>query len=333
MSRPFSSSRRRALGAIAVTAFAAAAGRPECARAGEAAQIAWVPGLELYTLGLKPEDDLDASFKKVAAIGYRDVELPGPYGKSAAELRCALDGAGLRSSSAHAPPRPVQGAWDLSGDISRLAADMKTLGVDYVIAPIPLLPDRIYDVLRHPPAGFDMPAASRLFASLEIDDWKRTAEFLNEKGRALSKHGLRLGYHNHGFEFVPLPGATNGFHLLAAHTDPKAVCFEFDLGWAVSAGEPLLPLFELLGDRLEMLHLKDISRRATSAMDLASADAGAGMVDWEEVARLVRRCRSIRHMFVEQEEPFPKTPLDSARVDYEFFTRLFAGAAATGGRT
>jgi sugar phosphate isomerase/epimerase len=333
MSEAFSLSRRHALGAIAATAFAAAVGRPGGALAGDTNPIPWVPGLELYTLGLKPDDDLAAWLRKVAAIGYPDVEFPGPYDKSAKELRRALDGAGLRSSAAHALPRPSRGAWDLSGDISKLGAEMKTLGVEYVVVSIPRLPDRIYNVLQHPPAGFDMPAASRLFSSLEVDDWKRTADFLNEKGDALWKQGLRLGYHNHGFEFVPLPGGTNGFRLLVEHTDPKVVRFEFDLGWAVSAGERLPPLFELLGDRLEMLHLKDTKRPATSVMDLASTDAGTGMVDWQEVVRLVRHSTSIRHMFVEQEEPFPKTPMDSARVDYEFFTTLFARASAVQGKT
>lgn len=325
MNRGFSPSRRRALGVIAATAFAAAAGRPGRALGADAG-AGWVPGLELYTLGLKPEDDLPARFKEIAAIGYRDVEFPGPYGKSAAELRRALDAAGLKSSAAHVLPRPLPGAWDFSGDIARLAAELKTLGVDYVVASLPLLPDRVYEVLRHPPAGFDMPAASRLFASLEADDWKRTADFLNQKAHLLAQHGLRLGYHNHGFEFLPLPGGANGYQLLVKHTDPSRVRFELDLGWAVSAGQRLPPLFELLGDRLELLHLKDTKRLATSAQDLASTDAGTGMVDWQEVVRLVRRTSSIRQMYVEQEEPFPKTPMDSARVDYEFFTRLFAGA-------
>jgi sugar phosphate isomerase/epimerase len=325
MNRTFSPGRRRALGAIATAAFAAGA-RPGRALAAGTSPAGWVPGLELYTLGLKPGDDLPARFKEIAAIGYRDVEFPGPYGKSAAELRRALDGAGLKSSAAHVLPRPLPGAWDFSGDIARLAAELKTLGADYVVASLPLLPDRVYTVLQHPPAGFDMPAASRLFSSLTADDWKRTADFLNQQAHLLAKHGLRLGYHNHGFEFLPLPGGTDGYHLLAERTDPGLVRFELDLGWAVSAGQRLPPLFELLGKRLELLHLKDTRRLAASAQDLASTDAGTGMVDWQEVARLVRQTPSIRHMFVEQEEPFPKTPMDSARVDYEFFTRLFAGA-------
>ena len=326
MNRTFSASRRRALGAIAATALTAAAVRPGRLLAAGGDARAWVPGLELYTLGLKPEDDLSARFKEVAAIGYRDVEFPGSYGKSTKELRRALDGAGLNCSSAHVLPRSLPGAWDLSGDTAKLAAELTTLGPGYVVASLPLLPDRVYNVLRHPPPGFDMPAASRLFSSLEADDWRRTADFLNEKGRALARHGLRLGYHNHGFEFLPLPGGTNGYHLLAERTDPEFVRFELDLGWAVSAGQQLPPLFDLLGNRLELLHLKDTKRLATSAQDLASTDAGTGMVDWQEVVRLVRQRPSIRHMYVEQEEPFPETPMDSARVDYEFFVRLFAGA-------
>jgi sugar phosphate isomerase/epimerase len=333
MNDSFSITRRRALGAIATAAFAAATTRPGRAIAAEGGSAGlkparWVPGLELYTLGLKPGDDIAAAFREVARIGYREVEFAVTYEKPAAELRRALDAAGLKSPAAHAVPRPSRGAWDLSGDIPKLAAEMKTLGIGYVVTPIPWLPDRIYDVLQHPPAGFDMPAASRLFASLEPDDWKRTADFLNEKGAALSKLGLKLAYHNHGAEFVPLPGDTNGLHLLVERTDPKLVHFELDVGWAVSAGQQLQPLFDLLAHRLALVHLKDVKRLATSVMDLASTDAGTGMVDWREVVRLVRRSGSVRHMFVEQEEPFPKTPMDSARVDYGFFTELFTESEA-----
>jgi len=324
MSRAFSMSRRRALGAL--LAAAVAAGRAGRALAGGAAG-SWVPGLELYTLGLKPQDDLAAWFGKVAAIGYRDVEFPGHYDKSFAQLRRALDGAGLASSAAHALPRPAHGAWDLSGDVAKLADGMKTLGVDYVVVSIPLLPDRIYNVLQHPPAGFDMPAASRLFSSLEADDWKRTADFLNQKGEALARHGLRLGYHNHGFEFLPLPGDRKGYQLLLEHTDPQLVCFEFDLGWAVSAGEQLPPWFALLGKRLEMLHLKDTRRRAAMAMDLASTDAGTGIVKWRELTDLIAHSR-VEHMFVEHEEPFATTPMDAARNDYAYLTKLFDGTEA-----
>lgn len=326
-------SRRGVLKALAAGASVAALGGPRTGlaaanpAAGGGAPVRWAPGLELYTLGLKPGDDVEAAFKAVAAIGYHEVEFAGHYDRPAAELRRALDAAQLAGPAAHAAPRPANGGWDLDKGFSKFAADLETLGARYAVVPIPLLPDRIYDVLQHPPAGFDKPAVSRLFSSLEPDDWKRTADLLNEKGAALRKLGFRLAYHNHGVDFAPLPGDTNGFRMLVERTDPKCVDFELDIGWAVAAGQPLPPYFRLLGDRLKLLHLKDAKHRSTSVMDLASTDAGTGIVKWREVVELVRGSR-IEHMFVEHEEPFATTPMDAARIDYEFLTQLFAGRAA-----
>src|SRR6185437_3445966 len=57
-------------------------------------------GVQLYTLG-DISKTLDESLGQVAAIGYRTVELAGYYGRSPAELRQALDRAGLRCTSSH----------------------------------------------------------------------------------------------------------------------------------------------------------------------------------------------------------------------------------------
>ena len=236
-------SRRRFLAALTAAACASGfTGAMRSAVAKEAAggksPVRWVPGMELYTLGLKPTDDIAAAFKALAALGYREVEFSGHYDRSFAELKRALDGAGLAGPALHALPRPAKGAWDLTGDLPKFAADAKTLGVSFVVVSIPLLPDRIYDVLQNPPKGFDVAAASRLFASLEADDWKRTADLLNAKGAVLAKHGLRLAYHNHGMDFLALPGDTNGFRLLVERTDPKLVSFELDRAGTATAVPP-----------------------------------------------------------------------------------------------
>jgi sugar phosphate isomerase/epimerase len=333
---PLLLSRRDLLRTLAAAAITAAlpcvhpreAVAAAAAKTGGPRPVRWVPGLQLYTLGLTSHDDLAGTFKQLATIGYVEVELAGHYERSASELRAALNDARLTCPASHVSTRPEAGRWDLSGDLSKLASDLKSLGAHYAVVSMPLLPDRIYNVLQHPPAGFDTAAASRLYASLDLDDWKRTADLLNEKGAALASQGLRLAYHNHGLEFIPLPGDTNGLRTLIEHTDPKWVDFQLDIGWAVSARQQLRALFPLLGGRLRLLHLKDVKRPSTSVMDLASTDIGTGIVNWNELVDLVRHSR-IEHMFVEQETPFATTPMDAVRVDYAFLTKLFAASAST----
>jgi len=331
MSDRFLISRRRWLTVAAATVAAAAAHpHPTWAAAmktspAKPAPLKWVPGLQLYTLGLKPTDDLAAAFQQVAAMGYREVEFPGNYDKPAAQLRTWLDAAGLTAPAAHIAPRATNGMWTFDA-LPKFAEDMQTLGANYAVVPIPYMPDRINDVLQHPPAGFNEEAASKLFSTLAADDWKRTADFLNEKGAALAKLGLRLAYHNHGMDFAPL-GDSNGYRILVDRTDPKVLDFELDIGWAVSQKQDVAALFTLLGDRLTLLHLKDVKRPGKAVMDLASTDVGTGMVRWDEVRELMRHSR-IAHAFVEQETPFPTTPMDAVKNDYRFLTRVFDGETA-----
>jgi sugar phosphate isomerase/epimerase len=295
------------------------------ARASPALALPWVPGLQLYTLGLTPRDDLESVFHKVYDIGYRIVEFPAHYERPATELRRILDGVGLTCPSVHVSPSPAAGMWDVQTDLSKLANDLHALGAGYAVVPIPLLPDRITDVLHHPPAGgLDAAAVSRLFDSLHADDWKRTADLLNEKAAILARSGIRMAYHNHGVDFNPLPNSMTGYDIMLARTDAKLIDLELDVGWAVSAGRDIGALFKRIDNRLRLLHLKDTKRVATSSMDLASTDAGTGIVDWQQLASLVRRS-SVKYMFVEQEPPFEHTAVDSARVDHAFLTTLFAG--------
>ena len=329
----FQYSRRRALGMIAATiggSFMVSPSRGAATQGSGAAASSrrWVPGLELYTLMLKPTDDLEGAFRQVAAIGYREVELPGTYERSARELRALFDKAGLACPAVHVSPRPSKGAFDFA-DIEKLASDLRTIGARYAVASIPYLPDRVYDVLQHPPAGFDADAVAKLFTSLTVDDWNRAADFLNRQGEALSRRGLRLAHHNHGADFAPLAGGTNGFRILVERTDPKLVDFELDVGWVVSAGQDVGALWKLVGDRVRLVHLKDTKRAATrNVMDLASTDAGTGIVPWRELVELVAHAH-VEHLFVEHEEPFATTPMDAARNDYAFLTKLFNGNKST----
>jgi sugar phosphate isomerase/epimerase len=288
--------------------------------------LPWVPGLQLYTLQLKPTDDLQAAFNEVAATGYRLVELAGNYGKSAAEFKRMLDAAGLKAPSCHVSPGPASTNWDLTGDLPKLAADMHTLGAQSVVLPIPLLPQQAIDALRHPPpGGFNPKSLSNVFEELTEDDWNKSADLLNEKAAVLACEGLRMGYHNHGVDFKRLPSGKTGFDIMVDRVDPKLVDFEIDIGWAATAGQDIGALFRRLGPRLGMLHLKDVKQRGSVSMELIPADAGSGIVNWREVLDLVRHS-SVKYMFVEHEPPFVKTPMDAAKADYLFLSKLLGVA-------
>lgn len=315
MSDKFEPSRRRWMMQVAGIAVAAAAMRVPSAWAfavdaapGKRAPLKWTPALQLYTLGLKDSDDLGAAFEELAAIGYREVEFAGNYGKTASELRKLLDAAQLTAPATHVAPQVSGGTWNLD-EVEILAGELKVLGASYAILGGPYYPGISHD------------------KPFQVDDWKRVADFLNEKGQALRKHGIRLAYHNHAVEFQPQPGGVDGYRTLVENSDPNALEFELDIGWAVAARQDVSALFKLLGERLKLLHLKDTLQHDDKIGEVVSADTGAGAVKWEELVELMRHS-SVKHAFVEQEPPFPTTPMDALKHNYRFLEQLFAGRTA-----
>jgi sugar phosphate isomerase/epimerase len=276
-------------------------------------------GLQLYTLGGAPYRDLDGTLKAVADIGYRTVEPVGLMGRTAAELRAALDRAGLSCPSTHVPMDPDAAGPTLAGDVGKLAADMHRIGAKYVVVPIFPVPPRF----GRPRKGEDgLQFLSRAASQMTPDDWQRTAALLNEKGAALRREGLKLAYHNHNAEFTR-HGARTGYDLLLANTDPDLVGFEMDVGWVAAAGVDPIPLLRAHRHRFRLMHVKDIkaSTVPNTAFRMDPADVGTGSVDWRAILQ-VGYDVGVRYYYVEQESPFAGPRMDAVRADYDYLARL-----------
>src|SRR6185312_6302924 len=210
-------------------------------------------GLQLYTLGEAPYRDLEGTLERVARIGYRAVEPVGLMKRTAAELRAALDRAGLSCPSTHVPLQADgSGGPTLAGDIGKLAAEMHRLGVRYVVVPIFPVPAHI----GGPRKGEDgLRFLVRAGREMTADDWRRIAAQLNEKGAALKREGLGLAYHNHNVEFARY-GSGTAYDLLLAETDPETIAFEMDVGWVAAAGVDPIRLLRAHRHRFRLMHVK-----------------------------------------------------------------------------
>jgi sugar phosphate isomerase/epimerase len=276
-------------------------------------------GIQLYTLGPDAAKDLDGTLKAVAAIGYKQVELAGMLGKTAVEFRAALDRAGLKAPSAHIQAKGGDGSFQ--GDLGKLAADLKTLGVKTAIMPSLYIPDRF----GAPKAGEGIgDYLKRVAAGMTADDWKMNADYLNAKGKALKPAGIRVGYHNHNFEFAPL-GSTNGLEILIDNTDPALVTFEADIGWVAAAGvDPYAWLARHKG-RVTMMHVKDIKAdtKGNYELKMDPAEIGSGSLDWK---RLLSEAYAagVRGFYVEQEPPFTRPRIEAAKISYDYLARVQA---------
>jgi sugar phosphate isomerase/epimerase len=254
-------------------------------------------GMQLYTVGDVASKDLDGTFAKLSAIGYRTIELAGFHDHTPQQLRAAADQAGLRITSIHLRDAQL-GKTD--EDARKLAADLAVLGTKDVVLPMFIMPTTI---ARRD--GEDFAAyLSRAVTELGVDHWKRTAALLNARGAALHREGLSLAYHNHNIEFAPI-GGTTGWEIIEKETDPALISFEVDAGWVAAAGHDPIAFVSHLKGRVRAMHVKDIlaSTKTNFAFRQDPSEVGGGTIDW---ARLLPAsyAAGVRQYYVEQEPPF-----------------------------
>lgn len=262
-------------------------------------------GLQLYTLGETADTDLEAALTQVARIGFKTVELAGFRADQAAGARAAADDAGLHITSVHLGPEAKDGYPGLGDDPGRLAASVQTLSAIVVVLPGPLLQ---YSRNKPPPA--------------RLEDWKRTAAFLNERGAALGREGLLLAYHNHNPEFAPVDN-TMGFNLIAHETEPTLVKFEMDVGGVCAAGWGPLVLLNRYPGRFRLMHVKDntASTHVKFEWMMESTEVGDGIIDWPCVIAAAYQT-GVMQYFVEQEPPFKKDRSASIAESFGFSSSM-----------
>jgi len=138
---------------------------------------------------------------------------------------------------------------------------------------------------------------------------------------------MRLGFHNHNYEFRQL-GSTTGFDILVERTDPKLVCFEMDCYWVTQAGQDPIAMLRKLGKRVRMLHLKDRKGGFPPSQELNKAaehftEVGNVTIDCSKVLTVAEQLK-IEHLFVEQDEG-ERPPLESLKISYGNLLGVYAG--------
>ena len=274
-------------------------------------------GIQLYTVGADLAKDPAGTLKKIAQIGYNEVETAGWGTLSVTQFRDLVHDAGLRAPSAHL----------MFGmqDTDKLLDEAKTLGAHFAVS----------SVLAHiePPNGLQDPKERQAFFlhklnSLTADDFRHTAAMANEIGQKAKAAGLQYAYHNHNFEFRDLGGGQIGYDILLKETDPAVVKFEADCGWMKVAGKDPIEYLTQHSDRFAMLHIKDFKGIAKPVTALMSPDAptptelGRGSIDLKPIVKAGLRI-GVKHMFVEQEPPFTEVPaMEAAAIDYRVLKSL-----------
>ena len=94
------------------------------------------------------------------------------------------------------------------------------------------------------------------------EDWtdagkvRALAATLNRRAAAAADAGIRVGYHNHHFELVSQIEGRSALELFAGELDPQVI-LEIDTYWAAVGGADIAALLGTLGERVQLVHLKD----------------------------------------------------------------------------
>ena len=240
--------------------------------------------LQLYTVRRLAADDLPGTLKAVGAAGYRAVELAGLPETPPGELARLLSDSSLRVVAAH------EGIERLREDVTGVADRLAEVECPRVIVPW-------------------MPEEDRRTA----DDVRRFADELGGFAGALAERGMRLGYHNHAFEFEPLDGTTVWDVLLAEL--PPEVDLELDVYWAEVGGRDPVAEIRATPERIRLLHMKD---RAAGA-EPHDAPAGHGTLPFPDIVDAARAA-GVDWFVVEQDEP--DDPLDDIKRAFAYLDGL-----------
>jgi sugar phosphate isomerase/epimerase len=240
--------------------------------------------LQLYTVRDLAADDLPGTLRTVAAAGYHSVEIAALADTPASQLARLLDEAGLRPIAEHVDIE------QLRSDPIGIADRMEALNCPRVIVPW-------------------LPEDNRRTA----DDVRGFASEINGLGRQLAERGIRLGYHNHAFEFGPLDGTTVWDVLLAELA--TEIELELDVFWTAVGGRDPVATIRSAGPRLRLLHMKDRGPGA-EPRDLPVGD---GILDFPGVVRAGREA-GVDWYVAEQDEP--RDPLANVATSYRYLASL-----------
>lgn len=289
------------------TSAAATAGSflyPSIARAAPAKTI----GLQLYTLRMEMETDPMGTLRKVAAIGYKEVESAAGskghyYGMKPADFRQQLSDMGLALRSSHVltdaqfVPSPFNKMMPpdlptLTNNLQVLVDNAAQTGQKYLVCAVLFPGERA-----------------------TLDDYKRHAQLFNQAGEACRKAGLQFCYHNHDFEFTALDGQLP-YDLLLAETDSALVQMELDLYWVTRAGQDPVAYFKKHPGRFPLWHVKDMDNTDKKAF----TEVGNGTIDFVRIFKSAATA-GMKHYFVEQDES-NKSPLESITISYRNLSKL-----------
>lgn len=215
-------------------------------------------GFQVWTIRKELIEDFPGTLKKMAAMGYTEVEMCSPLGYSGAgfeplnkmsgkEMRVIVEDAGLKCTSSH------YNLGELRDSLDNRIEWAHGLGMKQIIL-----------------SSFWLPKDTAT-----IDDYRKAADELNVIGEKTKAAGLQTGFHNHHMEFQKR-GDDLIYDALLDQFDPDLVKMQFQVA-VFNIGYNAADYFRKHPGRFISAHLSDYSMEQKSSMPI-----GQGDVDWKD---------------------------------------------------
>jgi sugar phosphate isomerase/epimerase len=267
-------------------------------------------GVQLYVLRSLLAKDFDGTLAMVAAIGIKDVEFAGFYGRGAKEVRASLSTAGLTAAGAHCLLASMS-----DDEIRRTIEFCHEVGMAYMIAAVPSI--------RPASSGQSKGQGANPFDHIELGDWRWSAKRFNTIGAQVRDAGMRFAYHNHNIE-AQRYGDVVAFDELLTLTDPSLVDIEFDIGNFVAGGGDPYPYLEKYPHRFKLAHVKEWVTPFTPSVTSRFpkyAPLGEGSTDWKKLLSALKKA-GVMEIFIEQDGTASGDEIGAVRQAYQFLRGL-----------
>lgn len=227
-------------------------------------------GLQLYTVREELEKDFIGTLERLAQMGYQGVEFAGYGGLTPQEMKSLLERLGLVAVGSHV-------GWDqLVNHLDEHIEMNRAIGNDKLICPF--LEQERYST---------------------VEALAETIDMLKQAVERLAAHGMKLGYHNHDFEFTTKhDGVTVEEMILSAFPEDQLFS-ELDVCWVQYSGNDPIEWINKLTGRLPVIHLKDLDR--TEDGKPLTVELGKGELPLRAVAEAAQAAGA-EWLLVEQDE-------------------------------
>ncbi len=246
-------------------------------------------GVQFYTLRdyCKTPEELSASLKRVADIGYTTVQISGVCEFEPEWLKKELDKNGLECAITH------WGYDEVKDEPLEVLEKHKKFGCKYI-------------GLGSMPGGVNEESLEKFIANYK------------DSARIIRENGGKMFYHNHHWEFSKCKDKKTILEKITEAFPANELGITLDTYWAQYGGADCVDVIEKLSGRIQCVHLKDM---IIVGDEQRMAPIGDGNLNFKKIIAAAEKAGA-EYLLVEQDNCYGEDPFECLKRSYEYLKSL-----------